>query len=164
MLTVYDGNRLEVLDGRSQRNDDCCPFRKALLSARPCLYLCYVGRHSRDNRIIPPSVPVSELLDTIAHGFYPARTRRTMPRCVVIDHPLHPLSCRHFRQAMTLYNDAVDLCEGGRMADHGLTFPTPLGISGLPVAGEPRPFTPTSANPISRWCGSWAFCHVVSRS
>jgi exodeoxyribonuclease V gamma subunit len=150
MLTVYDGNRLEVLDDRLQRNDDCSPFRKALLSARPCLYLCYVGRHSRDNRIIPPSVPVSELLDTIAHGFYPMTTRRTMAGCAVRNHPLHPLSPRHFTQDITLYNDAAELCEGGRMVDHGLTFPSPLMISGLPVAEEPRTLHPHIGKPYRK--------------
>jgi exonuclease V gamma subunit len=67
---------------RSRREDDCYLIREALLSARRCLYTCYVGRHSRDNRIIPPSVLVSELLDTITRGFYPAINRREMPGCV----------------------------------------------------------------------------------
>jgi exodeoxyribonuclease V gamma subunit len=67
---------------RSRRDDDCYLFREALLSACRCLYPCYVGRHSRDNRIIPPSVLVSELLDTITRGFYPAITRREWARCV----------------------------------------------------------------------------------
>jgi exonuclease V gamma subunit len=67
---------------RSRREDDCYLIREALLSARRCLYTCYVGRHSRDNRIIPPSVRVSELLVTITRGFYPAINRREMPGCV----------------------------------------------------------------------------------
>jgi len=67
---------------RSRREDDCYLIREALLSARRCPYTCYVGRHSRDNRIILPSVLVSELLDTITRGFYPAINRREMPGCV----------------------------------------------------------------------------------
>jgi exonuclease V gamma subunit len=64
---------------RSRRDDDCYLFREALLSAHRSPYTCYVGRHSRDNRIIPPSILVSELLDTITRGFYPAINRREMP-------------------------------------------------------------------------------------
>src|SRR5690606_21082631 len=36
-------------------------FLEALLSARRCLYISYVGRHIRENSVIPPSVLVSEL-------------------------------------------------------------------------------------------------------
>jgi exonuclease V gamma subunit len=67
---------------RSRRDDDRYLFREALLSARRCLYIGYVGRHIRDNSVIPPSVLVSELLDTIARGCYPAINRREMPGCV----------------------------------------------------------------------------------
>jgi exonuclease V gamma subunit len=132
---------------RSRCDDDCYLFREALLSARHCFYIRSVGRHSRDNRIIPSSVLVSELLDTIAHGFYPTRNRRTMPGCVGIDHPLQPFSWRHFTQDIKLCNDAAELCEGGRMANHGVTFSSPLVISGLPVAGEPRTLHPDIGKP-----------------
>jgi exonuclease V gamma subunit len=74
---------LDVRRGdRSRREDDCYLIREALLSACRCLYTCCVGRRSRDNRIILPSVLVSELLDTITRGFYPAINRREMPGCV----------------------------------------------------------------------------------
>jgi exodeoxyribonuclease V gamma subunit len=48
---------------RSRRNDDRYLFLEALLSARRCFYLSFVGNDIRDNSPLPPSVLVSELLD-----------------------------------------------------------------------------------------------------
>jgi exonuclease V gamma subunit len=67
---------------RARRDDDCYLFREAPLSARRCRYISYAGRHIRDNSVISPSVLVSELLDTITRGCYPAINRREMPGCV----------------------------------------------------------------------------------
>jgi exonuclease V gamma subunit len=67
---------------RSWRDEDCYLFREALLSARRCRCIRHAGRHIRDNSVIPPSVIVSESLDTITRGFYPAINRREMPGCV----------------------------------------------------------------------------------
>src|SRR5262249_58809577 len=54
---------------RSRREDDRYLLLEALLSARRCLYLSYVGRSIRDNAPIPPSVVVGELLDAVQRGF-----------------------------------------------------------------------------------------------
>jgi exonuclease V gamma subunit len=67
---------------RSRRDEDCYLFREALLSARRCRCIRHAGRYIRNNSAIPPSVLVSELLDTITRGFYPAINRREMPGCV----------------------------------------------------------------------------------
>jgi exodeoxyribonuclease V gamma subunit len=50
---------------RSLRNEDRYIFLEAILSARKVLYISYTGQSSRDNSLIPPSVLVSELSDTI---------------------------------------------------------------------------------------------------
>jgi len=54
---------------RSRRNDDRYLFLETLLSARERLYISYVGQSIQDNSVIPPSVPVSELLDYVEQGF-----------------------------------------------------------------------------------------------
>src|SRR5262249_45349580 len=69
---------------RSRRDDDRYLFLEALLSARRCLYLSYVGRSIRDNASIPPSVVVGELLDAVQRGFDGAD--------LVTEHPLQPFS------------------------------------------------------------------------
>ena len=54
---------------RSLRNEDRYLFLEAILSARKVLYISYTGQSSRDNSLIPPSVVVSELADTINAHF-----------------------------------------------------------------------------------------------
>jgi exonuclease V gamma subunit len=67
---------------RVRRDDDRHLCREAPLSARRCRSISYAGQRIRDNSVIPPSVLVSELLDTITRGCYPAINRREMPGCV----------------------------------------------------------------------------------
>jgi exodeoxyribonuclease V gamma subunit len=122
---------------RSRRDDDRYLFLEALLSARRCLYISYVGRHIRENSILPPSLLVSELLDTIARGCYPSDQPLGDVRMrVVIDHPLQPFSRRYFTQDTTLFSYATDLCEAGRRAGRGRTRPAPLVTNGLPEPGD----------------------------
>ena len=52
-----------------RRNDDKYLFLESIISAREKLYISYVGQNVQDNSRIPPSVLVSELLDTIEKGF-----------------------------------------------------------------------------------------------
>jgi exodeoxyribonuclease V gamma subunit len=56
---------------RSTREDDRYLFLETLLSARERLYLSYTGRSLRDNRTLPPSVLVDELLDYLDQRFAP---------------------------------------------------------------------------------------------
>ncbi|MDO8696535.1 MAG: exodeoxyribonuclease V subunit gamma, partial [Pseudomonas sp.] len=50
---------------RARRLDDRYLLLETLLSAREGLYLSYVGRDPRDNAELPPSVLLSELLETV---------------------------------------------------------------------------------------------------
>lgn len=54
---------------RSVRGDDRYLFLESILSARDVLYISYTGQSIRDNAEIPPSVLVSELLDSVRRGF-----------------------------------------------------------------------------------------------
>jgi exodeoxyribonuclease V gamma subunit len=54
---------------RSRRHDDRYLFLESLLSARQKLIISYVGQSIADSSSLPPSVVVSELLDTIEKGF-----------------------------------------------------------------------------------------------
>ncbi len=54
---------------RSKRNDDRYLFLEAIVSARQKLYISYIGQSIIDNRPLPPSVLVSELMDYIKQGF-----------------------------------------------------------------------------------------------
>ena len=85
---------------RQRRDDDRNVFLDLLLAARERFYVSYAGRSIRDNRPLPPSVLVSELLDGLvpavapadadAHALATARTR------LVVEHPLQPFSIDAF--------------------------------------------------------------------
>lgn len=76
----------------SRGEDDRYLFLETLLSARDRLYLSYSGLSVRDNAESPPSVVVSDLLDSIAdtHGDDTAAD-------IVERHRLHPWSVEYFR-------------------------------------------------------------------
>jgi len=79
---------------RSQRDDDRYLFLEALLSARDRFLVTYVGHGIHDNAEYPPSVVVSELLDTLDESFEVRED--TVRETVVVDHPLQPFSRRYF--------------------------------------------------------------------
>jgi len=122
---------------RSRRDDDRYLLLESLLSARCCLYLSYVGRDIRDHSVIPPSVLVSELLDTITRGFYPMdQPGGAVEPQVVTHHPLQAFSRRYFTGDTKLFSYAADLCEASRVAGHTERQPDPLVTVGLAAPGE----------------------------
>ncbi|MDH4322045.1 MAG: exodeoxyribonuclease V subunit gamma, partial [Desulfobulbaceae bacterium] len=79
---------------RSRRDDDRYLFLEALLSARDCFYISYVGQSIRDNSRRPPSVVVSRLLEVIERGF--AFAAGAAADHLVTHHPLQPFSPDYF--------------------------------------------------------------------
>jgi len=80
---------------RSPRDDDRYQLLECLLAARERLLITYVGQSSRDNSPLPPSVVVSEVLDTVAESCLLAEGEDVRERFVV-RHPLQPFSPRYF--------------------------------------------------------------------
>jgi len=90
---------------RSRRNDDRYQFLEALLSARQYLYLSHVGQSIRSGREIPPSVLISELIETLRLSYGIEEPVRK--------HPLQPFSPRYFRgDGLFSYNE--DHCRVAR--------------------------------------------------
>ena len=127
---------------RSRRQDDRYLFLEALISARHCLYLSYVGSNIHDNSVIPPSVLVSELLDVIDQGF--CTTIGPAQDQVVSYHPLQAFSQRYFAVSnrnnsraendYRLFSYSQELAELSRQSAQTRTEP-PAFISGtLPEA------------------------------
>ena len=85
------------LGDRSTRDDDRYLFLETLISARERLHISYVGQSERDNRPIPPSVVVSELLDFLgdASGKPVTEAAGTRPSLTVL-HRLHAFSPAYF--------------------------------------------------------------------
>ena len=81
---------------RSRRLDDRYLFLEALLSAREKLYISYTGQSIQDNSERPPSVVVSELLDTIEQGFEVPGVA-AIRDAIVVRHRLQAFSPEYFR-------------------------------------------------------------------
>ncbi len=81
---------------RSRRDDDKYLFLESIISARNKLYISYVGQSIQDNSRIPPSVLVSELLDTIEKGF--VLPGKNILAHLVTDHRLQAFSPQYFRK------------------------------------------------------------------
>ena len=78
---------------RSLKDEDRYLFLEAILSARQCLLLSYVGRGVQDNAELPPSPLVSELVD-YARGAFLKDGSAVDP---LTEHPLQPFNPRYFR-------------------------------------------------------------------
>ena len=101
---------------RSRRREDRYLFLESLLAARRRLYISYVGRSIRDNRELPPSVLVDELLDCLAAMIFPPGAgddprdeRQKVVARFVVQHPLQPFSPRYFQdQSGPLFTYAAE--------------------------------------------------------
>jgi exodeoxyribonuclease V gamma subunit len=95
---------------RRLREDDRALFLEALLSARDVFYLSYLGQSLRDNKDLPPSVLVSELLDYVSRRFGFEK--------FVIKHPLQAFSAGNFRgDDPRRFSYSVDNSTAGRIAE-----------------------------------------------
>ncbi len=97
---------------RNTRDDDRYLFLEAILSARDVLYLSYVGRSIRDNKSLPPSVLVSELLDYT--GAQP------------VEHPLQPFSPKYFNGSDGLFSYSEENCRASATAIDERSTPAPF--------------------------------------
>jgi exodeoxyribonuclease V gamma subunit len=75
---------------RSRRDEDRYLFLESILAARNKLIISYIGQSVKDNSKLPPSVLVSELLDSVA--LYTSKTAEEW----IINHPLQAFSPRYF--------------------------------------------------------------------
>ncbi len=85
---------------RQRRDDERNLFLDLLLAARGSLYLSHVGRSVRDNSLLPPSVLVSELLESVLPAIAddpgsPQSLARARQR-LVVEHPLQPFAIEGF--------------------------------------------------------------------
>jgi exodeoxyribonuclease V gamma subunit len=87
---------------RSRRDDDKYLFLESIISAREKLYISYVGQSIEDNSRIPPSVLVSELLDTIEKGF--ELPGKNILKHVVNVHRLQAFSPQYFKKDSGLFS------------------------------------------------------------
>ncbi len=115
---------------RPRRLDDRYLFLEAIISARQCLYISYIGQSVYDNTPLAPSVFVSELIDylrkssTAESGRWPAHR---FPR----RHPLQAFDFRYFQGGGELFSYADEMVPASRASltpgDEGrMLIPAPL--------------------------------------
>jgi exodeoxyribonuclease V gamma subunit len=127
---------------RDRRTDDRYLFLETLMAARDGLFISYTGRDPRTDREIPPSVCVSELLDTLDRVDPHARAH------VWVQHPLHPFSPRYyggdprlFSYSVAYYRSLETSHEGSTpFEDVQVTWPLP-----------PQDADTQGSDPESRW-------------
>lgn len=83
---------------RSRRDDDRYLFLEAMLSARECFYVSWVGRSIVDNSERPPSVLIGQLRDHLAAGWRDHDGADVLP-AITTTHPLQAFSAAYFRDA-----------------------------------------------------------------
>ncbi|MCP5228870.1 MAG: exodeoxyribonuclease V subunit gamma [Candidatus Accumulibacter sp.] len=82
---------------RSRREDDRYLFLEALLSARECLHISWVGRSINDNSLRPPSVLVGQLRDHLAAGWQLAGAAGdSLLDALTVEHRLQAFSLEYF--------------------------------------------------------------------
>jgi exodeoxyribonuclease V gamma subunit len=88
---------------RSRREDDRYLFLEAILSARDCLHVSWVGRSINDNTPRPPSVLIGQLRDHFAAGWKLAgftgesnRAGEALLAALTVAHKLQPFSPEYF--------------------------------------------------------------------
>jgi len=94
---------------RSLRDEDRYLFLEALLSARDCFYLSYVGQSIKDNSEIPPSVLLSEFLDACERVFTPGDDANMKAR-LVTRHRLQAFSRDYFDTGSPLFSYSAENC------------------------------------------------------
>jgi exodeoxyribonuclease V gamma subunit len=117
--------------------DDRFAFLETMLSARERLVLSYVGRSVQDNKRIPPSVVISELLDYLNQACaFPEEQRAE--QFLVVEHPLHAFSPQYFAGARgepRLFSYSRANAEASRGIQSGETAPArPFIDAPLPAA------------------------------
>lgn len=105
---------------RSRRRDDKYLFLEALVSATRVFYISYVGQSVQDNSEIPPSVIVSELIDTIEDSYGISAVD------LIVRHPLQAYSPRYF--------------DDSDPALFSYSFENFIAAAGAAVPDSPQPF------------------------
>lgn len=142
---------------RSARDDDRHMFLEAILCARRKLLVSYVGRGLGDNRVCPPSVVVSELLDALDRGFFaegstqtdPEQRRAALLERVCVVHRLHAFSPRYFDASdPRLYSYSVQACEAARAV--GATQKTAAALE-VELRAPDEPLEDLDVEALVRW-------------
>ena len=100
---------------RSRRDDDRYLFLEAMLSARDCFYVSWVGYSAKDNSERTPSVLVAQLRDHLQQGW------GVDVKNLTVEHKLQPFNTSYFSQEQPgyfTYASEWALAHGGAKNNH----------------------------------------------
>ncbi len=105
------------LGDRTTRDDDRYLFLEAIMAAKECLFISYVGRSIKNNAELPPSVLVGELIDVLEDSFtVDAGTVDSgeVRNKLITTHPLQPFSPQYFDDSNEsgLFSYSAAYCAG----------------------------------------------------
>jgi exodeoxyribonuclease V gamma subunit len=92
---------------RSLRNEDRYLFLESILSARDRLYISFVGQSIKDNSELPPSVLVSELIDSVRRGFA-LPDGEAVEQHLVVRHRLQAFNRAYFTAGSPLFSYSAE--------------------------------------------------------
>jgi exodeoxyribonuclease V gamma subunit len=118
---------------RSRRNDDKYLFLESIISARQRFYISYVGQSIQDNSPIPPSVLVSELLDTLEKSF--ESPDANILEQILTQHRLQQFSAWYFKDSSELFSYSAENMLAAAGA-HEKKEPLPFFDRRLPMTTE----------------------------
>jgi exodeoxyribonuclease V gamma subunit len=116
--------KLPRIGDRSRRADDRYLFLECLLAARHTLYISYTGLGVRDNKPLPPSELVNELLDYLGRDE------------LLVEHPLQPFNHRYFSADSSLFSYSKQMCEAGEIQSKAGEESSPFFTQPLPTPEE----------------------------
>ncbi|MCK4501566.1 MAG: exodeoxyribonuclease V subunit gamma, partial [Desulfuromonadales bacterium] len=124
---------------RSLRDEDRYLFLEALLSARSCFYISYIGQSIKDNSDIPPSVLVSEFMDTIELGYFVENDKLNgVEASIITRHRLQAFNYEYFNGSSDKFSYSALNCSAQSEKQRGTV--------------EVKPFLPTPLDdPSSEW-------------
>lgn len=159
---------------RSRREDDKYLFLEALMSARDCFYISYVGRSIQDNSEKNPSILVSELLEYIGQScvfeddqiLAPDEAQKALLERLILEHPLQPFNAAYYFNQQGAFQEQGTLQESTAQFDKRLYsyyeqwLPALLSVpvddeyhEFLPLDGLEQPRLDLALDELSRFIG-----------
>jgi len=132
---------------RSLRDEDRYLFLESILSARQYFYISYVGRSIKDNSEIPPSVLVSEFLDSIGTGF--TADGVSIEKRLVTKHRLQAFNSDYFTGNPSLFSYSEENCAA--LLEKRNSPWQPAGFLATPLAPPPDEWKDVTLQQLQRF-------------
>ncbi len=90
------------LGDRNIRDNDKYLFLETILSAKEKFYISYVGYNMKDNKLLPPSILVNELIDYLDKRI--SINGKKPSEMLTFHHKLHPFNPEYFKKKSKLFS------------------------------------------------------------